>query len=58
MFVTTAFADPCPADRPLRRRLAPALRGGRYDVVYEEFDGGLAVPREPGRRAIEWMLDG
>jgi phospholipase/carboxylesterase len=58
MFVTHGTADPVlPIDR-CSRSLVPALRSGGYDVVYEEFDGGHAVPRELARRAIEWMLDG
>ena len=58
MFVTHGIADPVlPIDR-CSRSLVPALRSGGYDIVYEEFDGGQAVPRELARRAIEWMLDG
>jgi phospholipase/carboxylesterase len=58
VFVTHGIADAVlPIDR-CSRRLVPALRGGGYDVVYEEFDGGHAVPRELAHRAIEWMLDG
>jgi phospholipase/carboxylesterase len=58
VFVTHGVADAVlPIDR-CSRHLVPALRGGGYDVVYEEFDGGHAVPRELARRAIEWMIDG
>ena len=37
------------------RRLVPRLRRGGYDVTYEEFDGGHAVPAELRVRALAWL---
>jgi predicted esterase len=37
------------------RRLVPGLRQAGYDVTYEEFDGGHAVPREVARAAASWL---
>ena len=57
IFVTHGVSDAVlPIDR-CSRRLVPALRGGGYDVTYEEFDGGHVVPPELAQRAVGW-LDG
>lgn len=37
------------------RRLVPRLKAAGYDVEYEEFDGGHAVPREVGVRGLRWF---
>ena len=37
------------------RRIVPALRDAGYDVTYEEFSGGHAVPRPVRRSAAEWL---
>jgi len=37
------------------RRLVPALEGAGYEVTYEEFNGGHAVPEPIKRSAIDWL---
>ena len=39
------------------RRLVPQLRGGGYDVVYEEFDGAHEITPEIARSSFGWFLD-
>jgi phospholipase/carboxylesterase len=57
MFLTHGTADAVlPIDR-CSRRLVPTLRGGGYDLVYEEFEGGHTVPAELSRRAVRWMIE-
>jgi phospholipase/carboxylesterase len=57
VFLTHGTADAVlPIDR-CSRRLAPALRAGGYDLVYEEFEGGHSVPAHLARRAVQWMTD-
>jgi phospholipase/carboxylesterase len=45
-----------PIDR-CSRAIAPALRSTGLEVVYEEFDGGHAVPAAVAREAAEWLVD-
>lgn len=45
-----------PIDRR-SRRLAPALHGAGYDLVYREFDGGHTVPGEVVREAMDWFTE-
>jgi predicted esterase len=45
-----------PIDR-CSRRLVPWLRGAGYDVTYEEFRGGHAVPDDIVRQAAAWLPD-
>lgn len=44
-----------PIDRT-SRRLQPRLRSAGYDVVYEEFPDGHAVPVDRAQRALDWFL--
>jgi predicted esterase len=39
-----------------RDQIVPTLRGEGYDVTYEEFDGGHAVPAEISESALDWFL--
>jgi phospholipase/carboxylesterase len=43
-----------PIDR-CSRRLVPVLRGDGYDVRYDEFDGGHAVPAGILSASLEWL---
>ncbi|HEV2811747.1 MAG TPA: hypothetical protein VGW10_00735 [Solirubrobacteraceae bacterium] len=55
VYVTHGVADPVlPIDR-CSRRLVPALRTAGYDVTYEEFDGGHAVPPPLALEAVDWL---
>jgi len=39
------------------RRIVPQLRSAGYDVSYDEFEGGHAIPPPVAQRACRWMLD-
>ena len=43
-----------PIDR-CSRRLVPELKRGGYEVTYEEFVGGHAVPQRIKQTAIDWL---
>jgi predicted esterase len=56
IFITHGVGDQVlPIDRT-SRRLQPRLRGAGYQVVYEEFPGGHAVPVDRAQRALDWLL--
>ena len=56
VFVSHGDADAVlPIDR-CSRRLVPALRRSGYDVTYEEFVGGHAVPPAVLDRAARWLV--
>jgi predicted esterase len=40
------------------RRIVPALEKAGYDVTYQEFDGGHAVPAAIQGEAVEWLARG
>jgi phospholipase/carboxylesterase len=39
-----------------REGIVPALRRADYDVTYQEFAGGHAVPSEISESALDWFL--
>jgi phospholipase/carboxylesterase len=43
-----------PIDR-CSRRLVPLLRADRYDVRYDEFDGGHVVPPDVLAASLDWL---
>jgi predicted esterase len=45
-----------PIDR-CSRRLVPQLKRAEYDVTYEEFDGGHAVPERVVENAVQWLTE-
>lgn len=40
------------------RRIVPNLKRAGYDVTYDEFDGGHAVPGDIATAAVQWFLKG
>lgn len=38
------------------RMIVPWLRGAKYEVTYEEFDGRHEIPAWIARRAVEWLM--
>jgi phospholipase/carboxylesterase len=55
ILVTHGTGDPVLPIARCSRRLVPRLRAAGYDVTYEEFDGGHAVPPGLIRRALRWL---
>ena len=41
-----------------RTVIVPRLRGARYDVTYQEFEGGHEVPAAITEAALDWFLAG
>jgi predicted esterase len=57
VFVSHGTGDAVlPIDRT-SRRIVPALRDDGYDVTYEEFEGGHAIPGSVARAATSWLQD-
>jgi len=40
---------------PCSRTIVPRLRRAKYEVAYEEFDGGHEIPATIAQRAVEWL---
>ena len=55
-FITHGTRDEVLPISRTSRRLVPTLRGNGYDVIYQEFDGGHAVPPELAVEAADWIL--
>lgn len=55
IFVTHGVQDTVLPIDQCSRRIVPALRALGYEVRYEEFDGGHAIPRELATTAMEWL---
>ena len=55
IFVTHGVGDRVLPIERCSRQLVPVLRGGGYDVTYEEFDGGHTVPPALARRGVTWL---
>jgi len=55
-FITHGTRDEVLPISRTSRRLVPALRQNGYDVIYQEFDGGHAVPREFAVEAADWIV--
>jgi predicted esterase len=56
IFITHGVDDQVLPIERTSRRLQPRLREAGYDVVYEEFPGGHAVPVDHAQRALDWFL--
>jgi len=55
-FITHGTRDEVLPISQTSRRLVPTLRRNGYDVIYQEFDGGHAVPPELAVEAADWMV--
>jgi phospholipase/carboxylesterase len=55
-FVSHGTRDPILPIDPCSRRIVRELRDDRYEVSYEEFEGGHLVPPEIARGAVDWLL--
>jgi len=55
-FITHGTRDEVLPISRTSRRLVPALRQNGYDVIYQEFDGAHAVPREFAIEAADWIV--
>jgi predicted esterase len=55
-FITHGTRDEVLPIHRTSRRLVPVLRQNGYDVTYQEFDGGHAVPSELAMEAADWIL--
>ena len=55
-FITHGTRDEVLPISRTSRRLVPALRRNGYDVIYQEFDGGHAVPPELAVEAADWIV--
>jgi len=55
-FITHGTRDEVLPISRTSRRLVPALRQNGYDVIYQEFAGGHAVPREFAIEAADWIV--
>jgi predicted esterase len=56
IFITHGVDDQVLPIERTSRRLQPRLREAGYDVVYEEFPGGHAVPVDHAQRALDWFI--
>lgn len=57
IFVSHGREDPVLSVGASRDRIVPALRNAGYDVTYEEFDGGHAVPQAIFDTAMDWFME-
>lgn len=57
-FITHGTQDQVLPISRTSRRLVPALRQEGYGVVYQEFEGGHAVPGRYSVAAARWILRG
>ena len=57
LFVSHGVGDRVLPIRSTSRRVVPIMERQGYDVRYEEFDGGHAVPPRIAREAVHWFLD-
>jgi phospholipase/carboxylesterase len=55
-FITHGTRDEVLPINRTSRRIVPALRRNGYDVTYQEFDGGHAVPPQFAVEAADWIL--
>ncbi len=56
LFVSHGVDDRVLPIRATSRKVVPVLQRSGYDVRYEEFDGGHAVPPELVRGAVDWFI--
>jgi predicted esterase len=57
VFVSHGRADTVLPIEPCSRTIVRLLRDGRYNVSYDEFDGGHEIPAEVAEHAVCWFLE-
>ena len=56
IFISHGAGDEVLPIQPCSRAIVPRLRKSGYPVLYEEFDGGHAIPAAVAQRAVDWFL--
>jgi phospholipase/carboxylesterase len=57
VFVSHGRSDRILPVTPCSRHIVSQLQAAEYPLVYEEFDGGHAVPRDVASYAVRWFLE-
>jgi phospholipase/carboxylesterase len=57
VFISHGKSDPILPVTPCSRHIVSQLQAAEYPLVYEEFDGGHAIPREMAKYAVRWFLE-
>jgi phospholipase/carboxylesterase len=57
VFISHGTADDVLPIAPCSRRIVRDLRAGEYHVMYDEFEGGHAIPPEVAQFAVNWFTD-
>lgn len=57
IFISHGITDPILPVASSRDEVVPLLRDRGYDVTYEEFEGGHAVPAAISETALDWFLE-
>jgi phospholipase/carboxylesterase len=55
VFVSHGALDTVLPIDPCGRKVARQLQASRYDVTYEEFEGGHVIPPEVAQQAVSWF---
>ncbi|MFK7091643.1 alpha/beta hydrolase-fold protein, partial [Chromobacterium violaceum] len=56
VFISHGNRDEVLPVEPCSRKIVPRLRRAEYEVMYDEFDGGHAIPGEVAQFAVNWFL--